>query len=661
LKLVLGLLPSLDRESSFDLEPPGTVTGILLASRILTCCAELLRNDSLEDASKRHGLYNDLLSFLDTASLHPSTAGVVFNERPVRPDKVNILTLSFQNPASVVTETVASLYDGLRNLTTQSNLLLHAARAHEKEFKNAEGQNLLSLCRRISELSQVLDANDPRKTKKTMALSNESITISVTDLPQNELLSTHAFAQQARNMQTARPGRMKRLITEITTLNTGLPPGIFVRYGSDRPDVLKVVIIGPCGTPYENGMFEFDFFCCGAYPQQPPQVSFKTTGGGRAAFNPNLYPCGKVCLSLLGTWQGEPWNPGESTLLQVLISLQALILCEEPWYNEPGRENARRPGQENLSSTAYNHHVRKLTVRHAMLGWLEKPPLLWKDVVVQHFKQNGNEILETVSKWSTENKPVTARDYSDYEDGIMPMPYPGGGSTDMSDMLPQLQTELHKYGATVVVPKPSETLNSKMKAPRTPIFSPFSGFGASQLPSVPPHNTPFANPYSVIPPPPSNFAFPSGTWPSYSQPPPLGVPQSPTTVPQPPLHMPQPAPSTWEPVFGSPTTHNAGHSPNRGRGSGTRGVGTDPSSRGGYHPSSASGGRGGSIAAYPTGALLSSLGSPPSGSDSNATPHDRASGFLNGLELRMRGGSKGRGNRGSRGGSRGGRGASAWW
>jgi hypothetical protein len=42
-------------------------------------------------------------------------------------------------------------------------------------------------------------------------------------------------------------------------------------------------------------------------------------------FNPNLYQEGKVCLSLLGTWQGgrgESWSPEYSTVLQVLISIQ---------------------------------------------------------------------------------------------------------------------------------------------------------------------------------------------------------------------------------------------------------------------------------------------------------------------------------------------------
>lgn len=37
-------------------------------------------------------------------------------------------------------------------------------------------------------------------------------------------------------------------------------------------------------------------------------------------FNPNLYNCGKVCLSLLGTWgggRGEGWDAHSSSALQV--------------------------------------------------------------------------------------------------------------------------------------------------------------------------------------------------------------------------------------------------------------------------------------------------------------------------------------------------------
>jgi ubiquitin-protein ligase len=70
-------------------------------------------------------------------------------------------------------------------------------------------------------------------------------------------------------------------------------------------------------SPYENGVFEFDIFCPPSYPQVAPSVKLITTGGGRVRFNPNLYNCGKVCLSLLGTWAGPGWIPDKSTILQV--------------------------------------------------------------------------------------------------------------------------------------------------------------------------------------------------------------------------------------------------------------------------------------------------------------------------------------------------------
>ena len=74
----------------------------------------------------------------------------------------------------------------------------------------------------------------------------------------------------------------------------------------------------------------FDFFFPGKYPNSPPTVNFRTTGGGSVRFNPNLYNCGKVCLSLLGTWegaQGEQWNE-TSTVLQVSKEPTRLLLTD---------------------------------------------------------------------------------------------------------------------------------------------------------------------------------------------------------------------------------------------------------------------------------------------------------------------------------------------
>ncbi|MBD4020678.1 hypothetical protein GUI04_17110, partial [Xanthomonas citri pv. citri] len=85
---------------------------------------------------------------------------------------------------------------------------------------------------------------------------------------------------------------------------------------------LRAVIIGPAGTPYHDGLFVFDVHFPPNYPDIPPMVYYYS-GGLR--LNPNLYDCGKVCLSLLNTWTGkgnEKWMPKKSTMLQVLVSIQ---------------------------------------------------------------------------------------------------------------------------------------------------------------------------------------------------------------------------------------------------------------------------------------------------------------------------------------------------
>jgi baculoviral IAP repeat-containing protein 6 len=132
-------------------------------------------------------------------------------------------------------------------------------------------------------------------------------------------------------------GRMRRLASEAASCQKNLPLDLssscFVRVDENRIDHWHALITGPEDTPYEGGCFIFDIVCGSDYPNTAPKVLLFTTGGGTVRFNPNLYNCGKVCLSLLGTWsggQGEQWDPNISSLLQVLISIQALIFVRFP-------------------------------------------------------------------------------------------------------------------------------------------------------------------------------------------------------------------------------------------------------------------------------------------------------------------------------------------
>lgn len=97
---------------------------------------------------------------------------------------------------------------------------------------------------------------------------------------------------------------------------------------------------------------------------------------GGLRLNPNLYDCGKVCLSLLNTWTGkgnERWMPNSSTMLQVLVSIQALILNSKPFFNEPGYEASYAGPEGQRRSNSYNEDVFVLSLK-TMTYTLRRPP-----------------------------------------------------------------------------------------------------------------------------------------------------------------------------------------------------------------------------------------------------------------------------------------------
>ena len=58
--------------------------------------------------------------------------------------------------------------------------------------------------------------------------------------------------------------RMLHMVKEVSSLSTTLPleweSGIHLCVDQHRMDVLRALIIGPSGTPYQNGIFLFDIF-----------------------------------------------------------------------------------------------------------------------------------------------------------------------------------------------------------------------------------------------------------------------------------------------------------------------------------------------------------------------------------------------------------------
>jgi baculoviral IAP repeat-containing protein 6 len=188
----------------------------------------------------------------------------------------------------------------------------------------------------------------------------------------------------ARPLGSPPSGYVRRLQREFEVLETSLPDGIngiHVLRSDECIAQCKVMIAGPAGTPYSGGLFMFDALFPYDYPHSPPKVNLMTTGRGTVALNPNLYKCGRVCLSLLGTFLGdgcENWSH-MSSFLQVVVSIQSLIMVPEPWYNEPGREH------DPARSAEYNRSVRHDVERWAIRDMRHNPPAGFEEVVKTHF------------------------------------------------------------------------------------------------------------------------------------------------------------------------------------------------------------------------------------------------------------------------------------
>ena len=128
---------------------------------------------------------------------------------------------------------------------------------------------------------------------------------------------------------------MSRLIKDVKKIIKQPLTDNGIYYIHDDTDMMKgyALIIGPSDTPYFGGNYFFEFTYPADYPSSPPQVKY-WTNGNNIRFNPNLYKCGKVCVSMLNTWRGDQWTSCQ-TISTTLLTL-CTLLCKTPLLNEPG-------------------------------------------------------------------------------------------------------------------------------------------------------------------------------------------------------------------------------------------------------------------------------------------------------------------------------------
>ena len=194
---------------------------------------------------------------------------------------------------------------------------------------------------------------------------------------------------------------IKRLVKDVREIMKNPLEEHGIYYFHNETDMLKgqAMVIGPKGTPYENGYYFFELEFPADYPHSPPKVTYHTNDG-MTRFNPNLYKSGKVCISVLNTWRGEQW-----TACQTISSI-LLVLCttlnNEPLLNEPGvRKNHRDYDSYHQIITYKNFRIAIVEMLKGTMVRRQFP--LFSEIIEKKFIDSYSDIMKNLDTSQIEN------------------------------------------------------------------------------------------------------------------------------------------------------------------------------------------------------------------------------------------------------------------
>lgn len=342
-------------------QDPENYLELILYSSIIPYMNILLDEVSIQEMFKNRELYRVL--FQITSDLYHHTDETIPKDLPI--------------------------YARLKKIGNKMNAININSRQHLSEFE-----------KEIIQLSENLDITvDEEYSVESDIFLNF---LKERQLVISDKMSSNYFVGN-RYCKVTNPKVIKRLFAEWIDLQDTLPLGhegsIFINWPNETefPNLFKILIIPSTDTPYAFGCFVFDMIIPNDYPNESPKVQYLTTGGGTARFNPNLYACGKVCLSLLGTWAGERWNPNMSNIYQLFVSILGLIFVKNPFFNEPAYTD--REIEYAAQSEDYNQTIRSYTVRYAIKEMIKNPVPEFKEIIQFHFKNKIGLLTTKIEEW----------------------------------------------------------------------------------------------------------------------------------------------------------------------------------------------------------------------------------------------------------------------
>jgi ubiquitin-conjugating enzyme E2 O len=353
-----------------------------------------------EDQSGSHSASSDIDGDVDDD-------GIDAIEEDIPPlEEDSDLVLSASPELQTATTLAATILDDSTTMETSSSSSTTASpQVQLKIASNSHGDFTRSIAPQhpidLSSSSKNTEAHIAPSAPLVKQLSSLDLNPSAADSDIDEDLLPFRFAESvpkdhhyAKHKQISIANLPNLAMKEWKLLGEATLDGAYVIAYEDRVDLFRFIVCGAHGTPFYLSWFMFDLKFDSDYPSQPPHVFYRSLG---PKLHPNLYEDGNVCLSLLGTWSGsgvEVWDPASSNTLQVVLSIQGLILgVKEPYYLEAGYDKHRGTPEGEANSLVYNERSFLLSVQQ-MKKLIEHPPPEFGKLIHNSFRKHKDVILD---------------------------------------------------------------------------------------------------------------------------------------------------------------------------------------------------------------------------------------------------------------------------